>query len=748
MSRKKPRVGSGTKADGGSPSASQDADENVETRLDLPVVMPELIGDEEQTHWDLPAVESPEDRVADKGSVGGGVNLEEDPTRVDEERKPQPSLPQITRTQQLSFAHVSSSKSSAGSGQESPDEGPTGLGIFTETSPISTDVAFEGSSTGDSLVGAVPDWEEDLSETDFVIESVKSELSEVVKANRRRTTKETGKPGVKGATDHWADFDEDSGWESITGHSKVRPRPDVKVAGASATDIEPAQESAVSSGHARLTGLGGADTGRTFDLDTKTLNVGREPSGEIVLQDVSVSRHHAQIFFEGGQFYVRDAESGNGTFLNGQRITQAMLHDGDQLGFGSTLFRFADVGRAFKPVDVSKAQLSTDPLALSWFKVPRIRRLVSGGIVVAVLLLVVVFGTLTLDHGDANAQGVRYYAQGIDAFRRGAWEEATENFAMVLSLVPQHENSRIYLQEMDAAKSARVSFDKARQSLAAGDWEAAVRSLKTIPPRLHGSTYMPLWFDVVDAVDRTMDSFQSAVEQGETQGLLETLDKIEAIFPDRRDAAFLRQRLEATSRDNASAIKGSPDPSKEVGSVARAQSLFAKGEIQKALEALPLATDKETARLAKDMNRFNQIYQEALRARRSQKSTEAIQSLKQASSLESEISGGKTPLAGDIRRKLAEMYYLEGFRAARSKHYSVAYQRLRQSLKYQANYDAAQRELMALEEDAKNLYLEGFTAERAGDVKTAKRRYRQVLERLPPSAKYHQNAKLRLSVLQ
>jgi Nif-specific regulatory protein len=70
------------------------------------------------------------------------------------------------------------------------------------------------------------------------------------------------------------------------------------------------------------------------------LRIGREAGLDVVLTDTKTSRHHATIANDGGKWVVKDAGSRHGTFVNGQRITQHVLADGDQLQIGATQLRF------------------------------------------------------------------------------------------------------------------------------------------------------------------------------------------------------------------------------------------------------------------------------------------------------------------------------------------------------------------------------------------------------------------------
>ncbi len=91
----------------------------------------------------------------------------------------------------------------------------------------------------------------------------------------------------------------------------------------------------------RLTGVEGVTLGQVFMLSGPNIVIGREPGRDIVLAgDSTVSRNHARIANENGQYIVYDNGSANGTFVNGQRITVQPINPGDIVQFGSSKFRF------------------------------------------------------------------------------------------------------------------------------------------------------------------------------------------------------------------------------------------------------------------------------------------------------------------------------------------------------------------------------------------------------------------------
>jgi hypothetical protein len=81
-------------------------------------------------------------------------------------------------------------------------------------------------------------------------------------------------------------------------------------------------------------------TGDRFTLSEHTITVGRRPECNIVLADPNVSRNHAEIRPHGDSFLVIDLGSTNGTKVNGLRVDQHILRDGDKISFGNTHMEF------------------------------------------------------------------------------------------------------------------------------------------------------------------------------------------------------------------------------------------------------------------------------------------------------------------------------------------------------------------------------------------------------------------------
>lgn len=96
--------------------------------------------------------------------------------------------------------------------------------------------------------------------------------------------------------------------------------------GISQGDLEP--------GTALLVAVRGPNHGAKFLLDRELTTVGRHPNSDIFLDDITVSRRHAEFRREAVDFWVKDVGSLNGTYVNGERAEERQIVTGDEVQVG------------------------------------------------------------------------------------------------------------------------------------------------------------------------------------------------------------------------------------------------------------------------------------------------------------------------------------------------------------------------------------------------------------------------------
>jgi len=82
----------------------------------------------------------------------------------------------------------------------------------------------------------------------------------------------------------------------------------------------------------------GPTPGAAFTLEGDQIDVGRDSTNEIVINDAEISRRHARLTFQGGKYVLEDLGSTNGTFVNGQRLAgPRVLKAGEVVSFGEQI---------------------------------------------------------------------------------------------------------------------------------------------------------------------------------------------------------------------------------------------------------------------------------------------------------------------------------------------------------------------------------------------------------------------------
>ncbi len=114
------------------------------------------------------------------------------------------------------------------------------------------------------------------------------------------------------------------------------------------TDVTPASVPDAQADYDRLQAVFvvrvGSKRGSRIALDADRITIGRHPESDIFLDDITVSRRHAEVTRTPAGFEVTDAGSLNGTYINKELIERGMLTDGDELQVGKFKLVFLELG--------------------------------------------------------------------------------------------------------------------------------------------------------------------------------------------------------------------------------------------------------------------------------------------------------------------------------------------------------------------------------------------------------------------
>ncbi len=106
----------------------------------------------------------------------------------------------------------------------------------------------------------------------------------------------------------------------------------------------PFPEDQLEPGQALLLVKHGPNAGSTYLLEGEVIRAGRSPDNEVFLDDITVSRRHAEIRRREDGWYVHDLGSLNGTYVNRERVEESKLASGDELQIGKFRLVFFSAG--------------------------------------------------------------------------------------------------------------------------------------------------------------------------------------------------------------------------------------------------------------------------------------------------------------------------------------------------------------------------------------------------------------------
>ena len=121
--------------------------------------------------------------------------------------------------------------------------------------------------------------------------------------------------------------------------TSLRPVPSEIDPAEKLTSSEKAIVSKLEPGTAMFLILSGPGKGSRFLVDQDEVVIGRDPSSDIFLDDITVSRKHAKVRKK-SEFLVEDLNSLNGTYLNAKSISKSSLSTGDELQVGKYRLTF------------------------------------------------------------------------------------------------------------------------------------------------------------------------------------------------------------------------------------------------------------------------------------------------------------------------------------------------------------------------------------------------------------------------
>jgi pSer/pThr/pTyr-binding forkhead associated (FHA) protein len=167
-------------------------------------------------------------------------------------------------------------------------------------------------------------------------------------------------------------------------------------------------------------------TGRACELHTDRTTIGRVEDNTFQIADPSVSSHHCEVHLRGSDIFIRDLNSTNGSFINGNKIEESILKPGQTLRLGQVELKLEEEGAAStapapgstpapmkKPVDATMLMprgVSLDQLEKSGERPPGFDKTFSKKtnkvnkyfIIIGIVVVIVIVALLIFAFGKVN----------------------------------------------------------------------------------------------------------------------------------------------------------------------------------------------------------------------------------------------------------------------------------------------------------------------------------------------------------
>lgn len=533
----------------------------------------------------------------------------------------------------------------------------------------------------------------------------------------------------------------------------------------------------------------GEEEGREIEITQDQVTMGRGADNDLVFPDIACSRRHCILEKRNGDYVVTDLGSGNGTVVNGGRIQNVVLNDGDEIEIGSTILQFNLPGLPAGPrggeVETVTSSQPMPTEGQSGFLAdlmadPRRKKLVvyGGGGVLGFLFLMLLIKAVSgpseppgptpeeirrQEQIQAQQEFDKHMKEARRLVKEKDWKQAQLSIQLALKLDPQNRFALDYRDFIAREVSAQTALQTARNFIEQKAWDEAIAALNQVSSEseyheeaagLKGSIELEVKVDLVAQGKALME------EKNYNQALLK-FDEVLRRDPGHEAAAELKRtaeeeigkeekrvaKLERTKKHKTVSFKRRrKKPPKKKGSLTgRLLAFYKNGEIDKAIEkAQESGANEQLVKLKK----FKSVYTRGMELSRNKGQVKkAIEFLKQAATLDKKIAGGAGKYGQQIKEKLGKAYFVKGVDAHMNKRYPDAYKAYKASLRYHPGYELASRRLKELEKVAKKFYEEAYII-KSTNAEAAVKKLNTVLQIVPPHHVYYGKAKRLKSSIQ
>lgn len=545
----------------------------------------------------------------------------------------------------------------------------------------------------------------------------------------------------------------------------------------------------------RLIIVAGPDLGLEWAFKQSEIVIGRDEDCELVISDIAVSRKHSKIALENGRFIIVDLGSGNGTWLNGDRVDGSQdLSPGDEIVIGERTLRFVELNEApataaahpippggpeplvgdpeeleaeeensFEPlgrrsqVDVDAASAREEPLVTSTKQLQKaadaapaqgaaLKTTATVLAAVAVLLALGVGGWLAWERSREEeteqqrlARSKREFIQGVELVKAKRCGDALVLFNRVLAVRPEYARAVEYVTYCKKEIAVWKQLEGAKDLAKAGRLTMALEQLEGVPET---SRYM-------EDAKRLKERFHTAIarrlleearqlyEEEEYERALDLVARALEHAPNLQAARDLLDLIEA-------AVENKPAPRRKRKKVIpplmmRAAALYKNNQIGPAIDAAEAVGGKEADAFVARLKRVKKLLAEAEQAHRQKAAGDLLRIAPAALEIDQQIAGGDGKVHVRLERLYANGLYLKGVAAYADRDFVNAYRLFREALRVKPSHKLAKSRLRDLDKKAEEIYYQGYVLKDSNKAETRKI-FRRLTQMTPASNQYHKKA--------
>lgn len=528
----------------------------------------------------------------------------------------------------------------------------------------------------------------------------------------------------------------------------------------------------------KLVVLKGPKQGAEFPLGPGETSIGRNADNTIVIPDISVSRKHVVLVKEGPSWTLQDQGSGNGTLMNGGKVDQHVLKDGDTFSIGDTELQFqviggppkrsvssqgvprrpsavvrqsaasrASPGEAMMTPGDTTGQIALPKDAIADPAVARKRKLMLGALGGMVL---VVGGLVYLKHvrDAANAQAekataeaqAQVQAQAADAafndgkrlVGEGKFSDALAKFNEAKDKGSQDAMLEEYLQRSTHEIASEKALAEGTAQLQKGQLAAALDQAGKIPDdSMLADKREDLKKQVKAAVPNRVTEARGKTAQKDFAAAHAILEDVAKIAPDDKGLADAQDDL-AKAENKPPPVHLTHGPIKAVDHSAEIVQAFKDGDLKRATELAGqyAVSDESAAKLKADIESFEQAYG---------KMDSDDNAYKRAHELDVKIAKGHSFFSQKINAHVTSNKLKQCAQAKTLGKLGEAFSACQAVLDIDPANTEARAVISELQQKAKDMYIEGYQ-QTGSDPDTARKLLNQVVAMTPAADETHQKA--------